>query len=194
MQKPTQGVFILTNMTKPTVEIGRWDEKGRGPAADGSGRPSASANAPVANLEALAWLLDNSIPVPGLRYRIGLESLLGLLPVVGDAIGALISSYILILAAKMGVPRVTLLRMGYNVTVEAVIGLIPFAGDIFDFAWKANTRNVALLRAHVENPTQARRGDWVFAALFILGVLGLLGLFGWAAFALGSAIRGWIAG
>lgn len=177
-------------MTKPTVEIGRWDERGRTGAGDGNGRPAASANAPVANLEALAWLMDSSIPVPGLRYRIGLESLLGLIPVIGDAIGALISSYILILAAKMGVPRVTLMRMGYNVTVEAIIGLVPFAGDIFDFAWKANTRNVALLRAHVENPSRAKKGDWMFAALFILGVLALLALFGWAVFALGSALRG----
>jgi hypothetical protein len=172
-------------MRKPTVEIGTWGEKER--------RGPAAPDPALKNLEALSWLLDSSIPIPGMRIRIGVESLLGLIPVLGDALGALLSTYILVVSAKLGAPRVTLLRMGFNVTLEAAVGLIPFLGDLFDFAWKANQRNVDLLRAHLENPSQARRGDWFFAALFILGVIAMLFLFGWAAFSLGQAFRHWLA-
>ena len=168
-------------MTKPKVEVGRWDDR--------DPRNGADSGTSLAPLEALAWLLDSSIQIPGSRFRIGVESLLGLVPIVGDAIGALISTYILVAAARMGVPRVTLLRMGFNVAVEAVVGLIPFAGDLFDFGWKANLRNVALLRAHADNPGRARRGDWVFAAFFVAGIAGLLCLMGWAAYLIGRALR-----
>lgn len=188
-RNPTEGrgcgFFILSDMAKPKVEIGTWGEKER--------RGSEASNPALNNLEALAWILDSSIPIPGMRFRIGVESLIGLIPVLGDAIGALLSSYILVVSAKLGAPRVTLLRMGFNVALEAVVGLVPLLGDLFDFAWKANRRNVELLRAHLENPTQARRGDWIFAALFILGVIALLFLFGWAAFAIGQALRNWLA-
>ena len=135
-------------------------------------------------LEALAWLLDSSIPIPGTRMRIGLEALLGLIPGLGDIAGTLLSSFILIQSARLGIPRVTLMRMGFNVLVDSALGIIPFAGDIFDFAWKANQRNVDLLRAHLDDPGRAKRGDWAFAALFILAVVAVAGLIGWGAYAL----------
>jgi hypothetical protein len=172
--------FYLTSMPKTTVEVGRWDQ--RGPTS------STDPQSALKGLEALAWLLDNSIRIPGTRFRIGVDSLIGVVPVIGDAIGALLSTYILVMSAKMGVPRVTLLRMGFNITLEAVVGVVPLVGDLFDFAWKANRRNVVLLRAHVENPSQARRGDWLFAGLFLLFVLAVLGLLGWAGFSLGRWI------
>jgi Domain of unknown function (DUF4112) len=125
-------------------------------------------------LEILAWLLDSSIAVPGTNFRVGLDSLIGLIPLIGDAIGMALSSYILFMAAKLGVPRVTLLRMGFNVTLEGVVGLVPVAGDLFDMAWKANRR--------------ARKGDWLFAALLLVGVAALLGLLGWATFAIGRYV------
>lgn len=165
-------------MAKPAVEVGRWDERGPGRA-----RSDRSRQTTLNGLEALAWLLDSSIPVPGTAFRIGLESLIGLVPVIGDAIGAALSSYILIMAARMGVPRITLLRMGFNIGVEAVVGVVPIAGDLFDFAWKANRRNVELLRAHVEHSDKARRGDWAFATLFVLLVMAVVALLGWAGYA-----------
>ncbi|MDB5047399.1 MAG: hypothetical protein JWO30_470 [Fibrobacteres bacterium] len=164
-------------MEKPTVEVGRWDQRD-------PGRRAAPQSA-LDGLEALAWLLDSSIPVPGTGFRVGLDSLIGLIPVIGDAIGAILSTYILVMSARMGVPRVTLLRMGFNITLEAVVGVVPLAGDLFDFAWKANRRNVALLRAHAENPSQARRGDWLFAGLFMFLVLAVLCGLGWAGYSLG---------
>lgn len=166
----------------PKVEVGRWDEKDRPRPED--------AGTPLGQLEALAWILDSSIPVPGTRFRVGLDAVIGLIPVVGDVVGAALSTYILYMAARQGIPRVTLLRMGFNVTLEAVVGLIPFAGDLFDFAWKANRRNVELLRAHIQDPERARKGDAIFAAGFMLIAVAVLGLLAWGGFLLGRKLWG----
>lgn len=100
-----------------------------------------------ARLNRLAWLLDSSIRIPGTDFRIGLDALLGLLPGGGDAAGVILSGYIVLEAARMGAPRRTLWLMIANVAVEALAGAIPVLGDLFDAAWKANQRNVALLNA-----------------------------------------------
>src|SRR5688572_26569735 len=102
-------------------------------------RPVVYPNADerMQRLRALAWLLDNSIPLPG-GFRIGVDALLGLIPGIGDAMGALISAYIVNEARNMGAPRSVLLRMMGNVMLETMIGAIPFAGDLFDAAYKAN--------------------------------------------------------
>jgi hypothetical protein len=119
-------------------------------------------------LQALAWLLDNSIPLPG-GFRIGVDALLGLIPGIGDAMGALISAYIVNEARSMGASRSVLLRMMGNVLIETAIGSIPFAGDVFDAAFKANARNLALLQAHQFDPVRSRRNSrFVVAAFAVL--------------------------
>jgi hypothetical protein len=168
------------------VEIGRWEE------ADSRSAPALAEE--VRRLEALAWLLDSSIPIPGTRLRIGLDPIIGLIPVVGDLIGMLFSAYILVRAARLGIPRVTLMRMGFNVTLETVVGIVPIVGDAFDFWWQANRKNVELLKAHVRDPGRARRGDWLFAMLFLIGAAALLFLLGGGGMALGRALAGLIAG
>lgn len=175
-------------MTKPKVEVGKWEDR-QSRSASGAGPKTA-----FSKLDALAWLLDNSVQIPGTRWRVGLDAFIGMIPVLGDVIGAALSTYIMIMAAKMGVPRVTLLRMGFNVTLEAVVGVVPFVGDLFDMAWKANRRNVDLLRAHLENPSQARKGDWFFATIFILFSMAVLGLLGWGAYSIGGHLRSSFAG
>lgn len=105
-----------------------------------------------ARLNRLAWLLDSSIRVPGTDFRIGLDALIGLLPGGGDVAGVILSSYIVLEAARMGVPRRTLFLMIGNIAVEGLAGAIPLAGDIFDAAWKANQRNAALLNAWLDAP------------------------------------------
>ena len=122
-----------------------------------------------------AWLLDNSIPIPGTRFRIGLDALIGLIPGLGDAAGAVFSSYILLEAGKLGVSRSTLLRMGANVLIESVVGVIPLAGDLFDAGWKANQRNLGLLERSLEAPALARRRDrgFVAATVIIVGAIGI---------------------
>jgi len=141
-------------------------------------------------LRRLAWLLDSSIPIPGTRFTVGVDALIGLFPVLGDLIGVLLSSYILGEAARLGAPRIVLMRMAFNVGVEGVVGIVPFAGDLFDAAWKANQRNVRLLDAWIERPKKAERSSRLFAALLILGVAALLVLLG----ALGFLLVRWLFG
>jgi hypothetical protein len=118
-------------------------------------------------LRSLAWLLDNSIPLPG-GYRIGLDPIIGLVPGLGDAIGALISAFIINEARSLGAPRSILLRMIGNVAIETVIGAIPFAGDLFDAAFKANSRNLALLARYQLDPIGSRRSSRFFVIGFSL--------------------------
>lgn len=117
-----------------------------------------------------AWLLDNSILIPGTNFRVGIDSLIGLIPGFGDAVGALLSSYILAEAARLGMPKATLIRMGLNVALETIVGMIPIAGDIFDMAWKANQRNVRLLDAYLDNP----RKTATTSRLLVFGLVVLL--------------------
>ena len=173
---------------------GRGANEGRvGGSAQGEGLsgifgtgagPNLSSDPEMQALELLAWILDSSIQVPGTRFRVGVDALIGLIPVIGDALGALISAFILAQAARLGAPRVTLLRMGFNIGVEALVGMIPFAGDLFDAGWKANIRNVELLRAHRSDPGRARRVDRLFATGLIVCVLAVVGVCGWLGYRL----------
>lgn len=99
-------------------------------------------------LDKLSRLLDNAFAIPGTRFRIGLDGILGLIPGIGDATGAALSIYLIVQAARLGLPVSTLLRMVGNVALETVVGAVPIVGDIFDIVWKANIRNMALLRGH----------------------------------------------
>ena len=106
----------------------------------------------------LSHLLDERFRIPGTRYRIGLDGLLGVLPGVGDTIGTLLSAYILFEAIQLGVPRATLLRMVGNIALDTLVGAIPVVGDVFDVAWKANKKNVALLNAYLASQAEENFG------------------------------------
>ena len=99
-------------------------------------------------LDKLSQLLDNAFTIPGTRFRMGLDGIIGLIPGIGDAAGAVLSLYLIFQAARLGLPVSTLLRMVGNVALETVVGAVPVVGDIFDVVWKANIRNMALLRGH----------------------------------------------
>ena len=107
-------------------------------------------------VNSLAWLLDNSIQLPFINYRIGLDALVGLIPGFGDIAGMLVASFIVVQAIRLGVPRATLTQMVVNIALEAVVGIIPLAGDIFDATFKANARNVELLNAALGNSPDLR--------------------------------------
>lgn len=104
----------------------------------------------IESVEKLAKLMDSQFTIPGLPYKLGLDTIIGFIPGIGDTIGLAISGYIIAQAAKLDVPKFDLARMGFNVGIDWLIGLIPLIGDLFDWGWKANNRNAAILREHYE--------------------------------------------
>ncbi|HXJ31745.1 MAG TPA: DUF4112 domain-containing protein [Gemmatimonadales bacterium] len=139
----------------------------------------------VERLQRLARLWDSAIRIPGTQVRVGLDPLVGLIPGLGDAAGALVSAYIVLEAARFDMPASTLLRMLANVAIDALLGTVPVVGDIFDVAWRANLRNVALIEHHLADPHGAHRASrfWlvlVVAALVLLAGLGVAA--GWLLF------------
>jgi hypothetical protein len=111
-----------------------------------------------------------------------------LIPGAGDAAGAVLAGWILVEAIRMGASRATLVRIAGNVALDAGLGAVPLIGDIFDFAWKANLRNVALLERHLAAPVRAQRADRSFVALVLFGLCaGAVALL-----ALGALLMRWI--
>jgi Domain of unknown function (DUF4112) len=124
----------------------------------------------------LARLLDNAIAIPGTNWRIGLDPIIGLIPGVGDMIGAVLSGYIVLEAVRAEVPTFTLARMLVNVGIDTLLGSIPALGDVFDAAWKSNVMNVALLERHLvatgSAPPKRRNVIGVMAlALIVLALI-----------------------
>lgn len=127
-------------------------------------------------LRRMANLLDSAFVVPGTSYRIGLDPILGLMPGLGDLVSPLFTVGLLWQARELNLPKVVQLRMIFNVAIDSMIGIVPFAGDLFDFAWKANNKNYALLERHAVEEHEAGPGDWVFVSAMILLVLVLAAL------------------
>ena len=139
-------------------------------------------------LDSLSYLLDNSIRVPGTNARFGADAVIGLIPGFGDAAGALMSAYIVIQAARLGAPVPSLMRMLLNVGIEALFGAVPFLGDLFDAAFKANARNVALLRGELQRPGSTRRSSTAVVLAVIVALIVILGAMGWLAFSVARAV------
>jgi hypothetical protein len=110
--------------------------------------PSVSDS--VTRISLLAQVLDSAVPIPGTRRTIGIDPLIGLIPVVGDAISAALSSYIIWEAKQLGIPRWKLARMIGNLAVDTAVGAVPLVGDFFDFAYKSNRRNLRIVLDHLE--------------------------------------------
>ena len=130
-------------------------------------------NDSLRRVRAVAVLLDEAIRVPGTNLRFGLDPLVGLIPGLGDVLGGIASAYIILEAARAGAPASVLLRMTMNVGVDTMVGSLPVVGDLFDFAWKSNARNVQLLARHVESPAQTRRASIALVVL-LLAILAAL--------------------
>ncbi len=121
--------------------------------------------------------LDELVAVPGTSVRVGLDPIVGLIPVVGDAVAAGVGLWVIAEAAHFGIPRVVLARMSVNLIVDLVIGAIPLLGDIVDVALRSNSRNLALFRRHAldqDASTNRERGFFVGLALVLVGLLWLL--------------------
>jgi hypothetical protein len=122
-------------------------------------------------LRRISELLDSAFVVPGTTYRIGLDPIIGLIPMVGDLASPLFTIGILWQGRDLGIPKVVQLRMIFNAAIDGLIGVIPIAGDLFDFAWKSNKMNLALLERHAYEEHRASAGDWLFVVAMILLVV-----------------------
>ena len=144
-------------------------------------------------LRQAARLLDSAVPLPGTSFRFGLDPVLGLIPGLGDLVSPLFTLGIIWQARELGIPRIVQLRMIFNVAVDSLIGLVPLIGDLFDFAWKSNLKNMALLERHAYEEHRASAGDWAFVVLAVLLLMAIaatpLLLIGWALGVLSSLFR-----
>jgi Domain of unknown function (DUF4112) len=130
------------------------------------------------SLDRLSHMLDGLFRIPGTGWRFGLDALVGLIPGVGDTLTSVASFYILASGVRYRVPKITLLRMGLNIGIDYVVGVIPFVGDLFDFVWKSNERNMALIRQRATvsaaEAKEGRKSDWIFVGVIILALIALL--------------------
>jgi len=122
------------------------------------------------SLDQLSFYLDDLFRIPGVGWRFGLDALIGLVPNVGDTLTSFASFYILVAGVRYGVPKITLLRMAFNIAVDYLVGSIPFIGDAFDFVWKANKMNMELIRTRAAGLGRGKTSDYIF----VFGLIGLL--------------------
>ena len=141
-------------------------------------KPDSSTRRIEPNLDLLAKWTDSVFEIPGTGIRFGLDAIVGLIPGLGDTLTSFFSLYILTAARRHGVPRITVWRMAMNLALDFVLGSLPFLGDMFDVYWKANEKNVALLKRHAwSTPAEERRStasDWLFVGGLIAGLLVIL--------------------
>ncbi len=134
----------------------------------------------LAEVETLAWLLDNSITVPGTGgRRFGLDALIGFVPVAGDVVSGLIGLFVVWRGSRLGLPRIAVVRMLANSTIDIAVGAIPIVGDAFDLWFKANTRNLAILRRHLVQPAASTRDDWLVVGALVGSVVAVVLAVGW---------------
>ncbi|MFL6278829.1 MAG: DUF4112 domain-containing protein [Vicinamibacterales bacterium] len=131
---------------------------------------SESHGRTLAALRKWSVLLDSAFRVPGTSLTFGLDPILGLIPGLGDLTTPLFAALLLLHAVRMRIPRVIQMRMLINALVDILVGFVPVIGDLFDFGWKANVWNLALLERYANPGSKPTKGDWIFV-LTIVGVL-----------------------
>jgi hypothetical protein len=123
-------------------------------------------------LDQLERIMDRWITVGPLSF--GLDGILGLIPGFGDLLGGVISAYIVARAARDGVHKAALARMMTNIAIDSLLGAVPFAGDLFDFLFKANTKNMQIYREAMAGGRRSAGKDWAYVALFVFVVFLIL--------------------
>ena len=125
-------------------------------------------------LKLLSERLDELTKIPGTNQKVGIDAIIGVIPILGDFIGAVFSTYIMYSGIKMGVSSKVLTKMAANIAIEFIIGWIPIIGDVFDILWKANKRNVELIEdATAEKQVNEKLNYLIMASLIIL-ILGTI--------------------
>lgn len=133
--------------------------------------PLVEDNSDARRVRALARALDSAIQIPGTGIRLGLDSIVGLVPGIGDLAGAAMSGYIVLASARMGVPPAVVARMIVNLGVDTLVGSVPLLGDLFDVGFKANIRNAALLDRHLGEPVTTRRSSRLAIVAAVAGMV-----------------------
>ena len=120
-------------------------------------------------LKLLSNRLDEIITIPGTKYKIGIDPIIGIFPVIGDLLGSILSIYIIYSGSKMGVSSQVITKMSINLGIDFTVGLIPVFGDIFDMGWKANKKNIELIEKNI-NKTKEKNSfsNLIIATLTIL--------------------------
>ena len=136
------------------------------------------ADARLRSVERIARLMDSQFRLPGTRFRFGLDPLLGLLPVVGDLSTLAVSGALLLTMMRHGASGAVVVRMAFNILLDTLIGAIPIIGNVFDFAYKSNERNVALLRRHYAEGRHSGSGKWL-VVLLLVAFITVFALVGW---------------
>jgi hypothetical protein len=130
------------------------------------------------SLQQLSRYLDGLFQIPVVGWRFGLDVVVGLIPGAGDWMTAVVSLYILTAAVRYRVPKITILRMAFNIVIDFLLGAIPFIGDILDAFWRANRKNLRLLVERATLGADEERGgttgDWLFVGALIAGLFALL--------------------
>ena len=125
-------------------------------------------------LKRLSERLDNTFTIPGTKYKIGIEALIGAVPIIGDLIGGILASYIMYSGVKMGAPPRIIARMAVNIAIDFAIGSIPIIGDLFDLVWKANRKNVELIEDATLDDKKEQKLNYLIITALILVLLGIL--------------------
>lgn len=158
-----------------------------------SGNPAADPD--IARLETLASFLDNRFRIPGTNIRFGLDALMGLVPYLGDIAGFAVSGFLFTVLLKRGAGPVVLVRMMGNFALDAAVGTVPLLGDLFDFGFKANRRNVELLkRYYADDAPKPGVGASVLilVCLFLLFLAVLVWLTGKLLLSAWHSLSGWL--
>jgi hypothetical protein len=148
-----------------------------GPAGDIVGSSRAERfHAAERRIGRVTTLLDEVVSVPGTRVRFGIDPIIGLVPIVGDAVAAIVGIWVIAEATRFGIPRIVVARMSVNLLVDLAVGAIPILGDLFDLAFRSNARNLALFRRHALDPGASTRGQQAFFGGLVLLLVGAIWL------------------
>ena len=128
----------------------------------------------IIRLKRLSERLDETFKIPGTDYKIGIESIIGAIPLVGDLIGGIISTYIMYSGIKMGASPRIIAQMAANIAIDFAIGSIPIVGDLFDFVWKANKKNVELIEETILLNEETNKINYLIVATLIVGLIAII--------------------
>jgi hypothetical protein len=149
-----------------------------GPPSGRSAAHEARLRKARAEMQAIAWLFDGTFRVPGTRFRFGLDPIIGLVPAAGDLVSGAVGIYLITRAVQFRLPMIVVARMILNSLLDFVVGAVPILGDVFDFAFRSNARNMRLFDEYVLDPDKGTGDQWLFFVALLAILIGAVWLVG----------------